>query len=99
MAGESHQTRSQLLNCRQHIQHIGLAETLTGAALIRTRLSVISVASCCIFTTRSSTSVRICFSIFCVLLLALSANAQSPRSMAPQVVEFPSGNFRLTAYL
>lgn len=42
---------------------------------------------------------RICFRIFCVLLLPLSVSGQSTRSMAPQVVEFPSGRLRLSAYL
>lgn len=41
---------------------------------------------------------RICFRIFCVLLLSSSAIGQSTRSMAPQVVEFPSGKLQLKAY-
>jgi len=42
---------------------------------------------------------QLCNRISCVLLLSLCAVAQSPQSMAPQIVEFPSGNLRLTAYL
>jgi dienelactone hydrolase len=43
-------------------------------------------------------SVRICFRIFCVLLLSLPGISQSTRSLAPQVIEFPSGKLLLKAY-
>jgi carboxymethylenebutenolidase len=59
----------------------------------------IAVACYCIFTDRSSTSVKMLSCIFCFLLLSLCAVGQSMRSMTPQVVEFPSGKLRLTAYL
>jgi carboxymethylenebutenolidase len=42
--------------------------------------------------------VRICFRIFCVLLLSLPGIGQSTRSLAPQVIEFPSGKLLLKAY-
>jgi carboxymethylenebutenolidase len=42
--------------------------------------------------------VRICFRIFCVLLLSLPGIGQSTRSLAPQVIEFPSGKLFLKAY-
>ncbi len=41
--------------------------------------------------------IRPCFA--CFLLLSLSALGQSPQSMVPQVVEFPSGKLHLKAYL
>ena len=41
---------------------------------------------------------RICFRIFCVLLLSLPGIGPSTRSLAPQVIEFPSGKLLLKAY-
>jgi hypothetical protein len=42
---------------------------------------------------------QLCCRLSFVLLLSLSAVGQSMQSMAPQAVEFPGGNLRLTAYL
>ena len=42
---------------------------------------------------------KLCSRICCVLLLSLFAIGQSKQSMAPQVVEFPSGKLRLSGYL
>jgi carboxymethylenebutenolidase len=42
---------------------------------------------------------KLCYRISCVLLLSLCAVGQSTQSMAPQVVEFPSGKLRLKGYL
>jgi carboxymethylenebutenolidase len=42
---------------------------------------------------------RICCRFACFWLLSLSALGQSPQSMVPQVVEFPSGKLHLKAYL
>jgi len=60
---------------------------------------IIRVVSCCIFANRSSTPMKLCCRISCALLLSLSALAQSPQSMAPQVVKFASGKLRLNGYL
>jgi carboxymethylenebutenolidase len=42
---------------------------------------------------------KFCCRISCILLVSLSAVGQSKQSMAPRVVEFPSGKLRLNGYL
>jgi carboxymethylenebutenolidase len=42
---------------------------------------------------------KLCSRICCLLILSLAAIGQSQQSMAPQVVEFPSGKLHLSGYL
>jgi carboxymethylenebutenolidase len=62
-------------------------------------VSTILVVVCCIFTNRSSATMRACCRVVCLLLLSLSALAQSTPSMVPRTIEFPSGKLRLKGYL
>src|SRR5581483_2112930 len=62
-------------------------------------LDISTVASCRIFANRSSSPMKLCCHILCVLLLSFSAAGQSQQSKAPQVAEFASGKLRLNGYL